>query len=136
MNNIKLGAVFRYKFKLSPEDVSAFIRLSGDDNLIHTDAKAALSSPIKTMCVPGMLPALMFSRVLGTMFPGHGTIYRFQNLKFPKPVFVGRSYLVLIEVLRLIPETHSAIFKTQIRDEAKNILCIDGEAKVTHLTAL
>lgn len=134
MNKITANSFFRYEFELSKKDVAAFIKLSGDNNVIHTNAKAAASSPIKAVAVPGMLAALVFSRILGTLFPGHGTIYRYQNLKFTKAVFAGEKYVAIITVKRLI--SHSAIVKTQIRDVAKNTLCIDGEAKITHLTAL
>jgi acyl dehydratase len=136
MKKINVGTSFHYDFQLSARDVSDFIQLSGDNNIIHTDQKAATSSPIGSLCVPGMLPALMFSRVLGTLFPGHGTIYRYQNLKFPKPIFVERKYVVLIKVKRIIPETHTAIVQTEIRDKADNTLCITGDAKVMHLTLL
>jgi acyl dehydratase len=136
MNKITANSFFRCEFELSKKDVAAFIKLSGDNNVIHTDAKAAASSPIKALAVPGMLAALVFSRILGISFPGYGTVYRYQNLKFSKPVFVEKKYVAIITVKQLISETHSAIVKTEIRDKAKNTLCIDGQAKVTNLMVL
>jgi acyl dehydratase len=140
---ISTGSVFVYQFSFSQKDVNDFVALSGDTNNIHLDREAALKSPIGEMTVHGMLTATIFSRVLGTMFPGNGTVYRSQSLEFLHPVIVGKKYEARFEVLKIeVPSsdhTHSATvrprdpratIKTTVVDAETGAHCVEGKAVV------
>jgi len=130
------GDVFSYDFQFSQLDVDAFVKLSGDCNIIHQDADAAAASPIGKMAVPGILSATIFSRVLGTIFPGHGTVYRSQTLDFRRPVEIGRRYMALFAVQEVIPSRHRAVISTRVLDKESGHTCLDGTAVVIHLQRL
>src|SRR5262249_51903884 len=106
------------------------IDLSGDDNVIHSDSDAAARSPIGAKAIPGMLGVLKFSMVLGTLVPGHGTVYRAQELQFPRPVLVGRNYLVRARVLTLFRKRHGAAVWMELVDSDTREVCTYGAALV------
>jgi acyl dehydratase len=133
---LSVGDRFTYDFSFSTEDLNSFIALSGDSNIIHKNDEAARRSPIGKMAVPGLLTALIFSRVLGTMFPGHGTVYRSQTLEFIRPVLLDDPYVAKFEVKEAIPERHRAIIQTTIVEKANNKVCLDGVAKVINYQKL
>jgi hypothetical protein len=150
-SGIAAGSMFSYEFSLCQKDLDDFIALSGDSNIIHRDQAAALHSPIGSMAVPGMLSALIFSRVLGTMFPGHGTVYRSQSLKFLAPMYLEKRYEARFVVLKIelpappdpnnLSTDHSkpakvpiprATITTNIFDMKTGNLCLEGVATVFH----
>jgi acyl dehydratase len=140
---ISIGDMFTYGFSFCQKDLEDFIALSGDSNNIHLDRAAALKSPIGEMAVPGLLTALIFSRVLGTLFPGHGTVYRSQSLEFLRPVILGKRYEARFRVLKIeipptdpnrppstIPKRPRATVETIVVDVETGIVCLKGEAVV------
>ena len=143
MSQKKLRPGDRYQdsFSVSAEDVERFVALSGDSNRIHSDRVAAEHSPIgKEFSIPGFLSALQFSRVLGTIFPGHGTVYRNQTLYWRRPMFIDTPYRIEITVSSIeYPKDESGHAKTPrakldtiIRDVASGDVVLQGEAVVLH----
>ena len=61
-------------------DIQLFAAVSGDVNPAHVDALYAKSSHFHEIIAHGMLGASLISTVLGTRFPGPGTIYLGQSL--------------------------------------------------------
>jgi acyl dehydratase len=131
-----VGISCSWPFRLTREQVVAFAELSGDKNPIHFDPKAAARCPIGKLSVPGMLGAFVFSRLLGTVFPGDGTIYRFQNLKFVKPLFVETDYVAMLKITRVMPGTHTALLSTDILEKISMETVILGRAKITNIERL
>jgi acyl dehydratase len=82
----------------------------------------------KTNIVHGILSASIFSRVLGTEFPGNGSIYTFQELKFLKPIYADDSITVNLKVLSKSGLKYT--ISTQIISSQG--LALDGIAKVVY----
>ena len=80
--DLKIGQSYEMKRSFSETEVKAFAELSGDTNPIHIDAEFARSSRFGERIVPGFLTASMFSAIIGTKFPGIGSIYLNQNMIF------------------------------------------------------
>jgi len=133
---ISAGESFSYEFSFSQKDVDAFVALSGDSNIIHNDVQAASVSPIGKLAVPGMLTATIFSRVLGTMFPGHGTVYRSQSLEFWRPVVLGERYVARFRVQEIIPARHRAVIETVVAEQGTGQECLGGTAVVVNFQRL
>jgi acyl dehydratase len=133
---ISVGDKYSYEFSFSERELEAFINLSGDNNVIHKDESAARGSPIGMMAVPGLLTALIFSRVLGTMFPGHGTVYRSQSLEFVRPVVLNQTYVALFEVTEVIRARHRAWISTVVCDKESRSKCLLGRALVINLSRI
>lgn len=139
---IRIGNSFTYPFVFTRDDVEKFVSLSGDFNEIHQNAELARRSPIGIGAVPGMLTALIFSRVLGTLFPGHGTIYRSQSLEFLRPVVIERAYearFLVLSVESSLRSTDSraavahyprAHIETKVVDSYDGRVCVTGIALV------
>lgn len=116
-------------FSLTQEDVQAFAKVSGDFNRVHLDENYAVNTIFKRRIVHGFLGASVFSRIFGMLYPGEGTIYLKQDLKFLAPMYVDTKYKAVVELTEIIPEKKRARVKTYIHDELGNTI-IDGEALI------
>lgn len=83
---------------LTEDDIMAFALLSGDVNPAHLDAEYAEQTMFKKVIAHGMWAGSLVSCLLGTRFPGPGTIYLEQTLKFRRPVYVGDTLTVTATV--------------------------------------
>lgn len=100
---MELKETFEYEFSFSQEDVNNFSIITGDDNPIHIDEEQAEKSIFKKRIMHGFLSGSVFSKVFGTIWPGNGTIYLSQNMKFLKPMFTNEKYLAKFEVIEILP---------------------------------
>jgi 3-hydroxybutyryl-CoA dehydratase len=128
---LKVGDTYEMPFSLSQEQVNAFAELSGDKNPVHIDAAFAANTSFKKPIVHGIFSAAIFSRILGTIFPGDGTIYLGQTLQFKRPVYPGEDYQARVEVVSL-DGRNSATIATVLTHVATGKAVIEGEAKVMH----
>jgi len=87
---IKINDRYDSVLAFSQNDVDLFSKMSGDYNYIHsvecTDHNL-FTGPI----VHGALIDAEFSKILGTKFPGQGTIYAEKSLKYKSPLYVGEE---------------------------------------------
>jgi phosphotransacetylase len=70
--------------------------MSGDINPAHVDPDYAMSSRFREVIGHGMWSGALISTVLGTEFPGPGTIYLGQSLRFRRPVKVGDTITIKV----------------------------------------
>ncbi|PJF44240.1 MAG: enoyl-CoA hydratase [Phototrophicales bacterium] len=94
------------------EDVRIFAELCGDTNPIHLDDEYAKQSVFGQRVVHGMLTASLISALLANDFPGPGSIYLSQNLKFTKPVFIGDTITATVTVTGFRPEKRIVSLET------------------------
>ncbi|MGP6157874.1 MAG: MaoC family dehydratase [Vulcanimicrobiaceae bacterium] len=85
---------------ITADDVDAFARATGDTNPIHVDEAYASTTRFKHRIAHGMFVASLISQLLGTKFPGEGTIYMSQDTQFLKPVYLGDTIKVVATVLK------------------------------------
>ncbi len=83
---------------VTAEAIEAFAAVSTDNNPAHLDDAYAATTRFGKRIAHGMLAASYVSAMLGTQFPGPGTIYMGQTLKFCKPVYIGDTLDVLVTV--------------------------------------
>ena len=88
-DEIQVGDSATLTRTLRPEDIQLFAIMSGDVNPAHVDPEYAHSSMFHEVIAHGMWGGALISTVLGTEFPGPGTIYISQTLRFSRPVKVG-----------------------------------------------
>jgi len=81
---------------LRQEDIQMFAIMSGDINPAHVDPEYAHSSMFHDVIAHGMWGGALISTVLGTQFPGPGTIYIDQTLHFSRPVRLGDTLTVKV----------------------------------------
>ena len=95
---------------LKPEDIQLFAIMSGDVNPAHVDPEYAKSSLFREVIAHGMWGGALISTVLGTQFPGPGTIYIDQTLHFSRPVGIGDTITVTLTAKRKFDHNHHIIF--------------------------
>lgn len=98
-DEITMGQSARLTRTLSLADIQAFAAVSGDTNPSHLDAKYANDSLFHGVVAHGMWGGALISGLLGTEFPGPGTIYLDQELHFTKQVRVGDTLTVTVTVV-------------------------------------
>lgn len=124
---IQLGSEYNLDFSFNQEDVITYSAITGDANPLHLDEEYATTTIFKKPIIHGILGASVFSKVLGTLFPGDGTIYISQSLRFIKPMYVNVSYKASFVVVDLIKDSGKALIITSILNE-EGELVTTGEA--------
>jgi acyl dehydratase len=134
--NFALNAVHRYVFRFSQADVTDFARITGDTNPLHLDADFAAQTPFKRPIIHGMLGASVFTKVLGTEFPGYGSVYLGQTLEFLRPMFVDTDYEATFTVQSINSDKHTAEILGEIRDVQTKKITVRGVATLMHQTKI
>ena len=132
---LKIGDFYKEEFIITQEMVNQFAKLSGDKNPLHINKDFASKTRFKKPIVHGLFSVTSFGKVMGTKFPGSGSIHVSQNLSFKKPLYPDQKYFVCVELIRRIKDKHFGVFKTQILD-IKDKIVIDGTGIVCHETKL
>lgn len=129
MNKIKLGDTYTEKVRYTQANVDTFAQISGDNNPIHINPEYASKSIFGRCIVHGFFAGAVFSKVFGTQWPGEGTIYLYQEMKFMSPVFVEQDYNAVFEVVELDEVKHRGTIKCTLQD-ADGKVAIAGTAKL------
>ena len=129
MSKIKLGATYTAKVRYTQANVDTFAQISGDNNPIHINPEYASKSIFGRCIVHGFFAGAVFSKVFGTQWPGEGTIYLYQEMKFMSPVFVEQDYDAVFEVVELDEVKHRGTIKCTLQD-ADGKVAIAGTAKL------
>jgi acyl dehydratase len=127
---IALNTVHRHKFSFTQDDVILFAKVSGDHNPLHLDAEFAATTPFKRPIIHGALASSIFSKVMGTEFPGFGSVYLKQVSEFKRPMFVDTDYEAVFTVVSIDEKKHIAEVKCEIFDVATNKKTTDGMATI------
>lgn len=126
---IRVGDTASLSRSVTNREIQLFAAVSGDVNPAHVDALYAKSSRFHGIIAHGMLGASLISTLLGTRFPGPGTIYLGQTLRFLKPVHVGDTLSVTVTVISLDAAKHRLLLDTRCTNQAGDLV-IDGQADV------
>lgn len=128
---IRVGDRFECEVCFTQEQVNTFAEITGDRNPIHIDPVFAAITRFGRPIVHGFLSGAVFSKVFGMQFPGPGTVYMSQEMRFAGPVFVDEPYTARFEVAEINTEKHNGIVEcTLVNGEGKE--CIVGRAKLKH----
>ncbi|MCF8197658.1 MAG: bifunctional enoyl-CoA hydratase/phosphate acetyltransferase [Sulfuritalea sp.] len=128
-DEIAVGDSAKLVRTLRQEDIQMYAIMSGDINPNHVDQDYAHSSLLREVIAHGMWGGALISNVLGTQFPGPGTVYRDQTLHFAQPVRVGDTLTVIITCLKKFPRTHHIVFDCLCVNQDKQKV-ITGTAEV------
>ncbi len=116
--------------KISESDINMFADISGDYNPVHIDQEAAERSIFGKRIAHGMLVGSLISNAIGMKLPGPGTIYMEQDMKFLKPVYIGDTVTVEVEVAEIINVKKSILKLLTIVTNQQSEVVIDGFAVV------
>ena len=133
---MKVGDQYQTDFVITQEMVNQFAELSGDKNPLHLDAEFAAQTPFKQPIVHGIFSVSIISKIMGTEFPGAGSVYLDQQFQFKRPVYPGKEYYAKIELVSVEEGRHKGVFTTRIFSKDRNKLAVDGKATVMHMEQL
>lgn len=91
---------------ITEADIVAFAGLSGDFNQLHTDAEFAKTTPFGKRIAHGLLVTSIASGLAAQTGILEGTTIAFREIrewKFAKPVFIGDTIHVVLEVTNTKP---------------------------------
>ncbi len=128
-SEIKVGDHYEKDFLVTDQKVRIFAEISGDDNPLHVNDEFAAKTRFGKRIAHGILITSFISKVIGRDFPGDGTIYVSQQVKFKRPVFIDDKVTVKIEVLEKIDAKKRLILATDVLNKDKKIV-IEGKAEV------
>jgi phosphate acetyltransferase len=128
-DEIEIGDSATLVRTLRHEDIQMYAIMSGDINPSHVDPEYANSSLLREVIAHGMWGGALISNVLGTQFPGPGTVYIDQSLHFALPVRVGDTLTVTITCQKKYPRNkHMVMDCTCTNQDGQKV--ITGSAEV------
>lgn len=128
-DEMKLGDSAMLTRTVRREDIQLFAVVSGDINPAHLDDAYANASTLGEVVAHGMLSGAMISALLGNQFPGPGTIYVSQNLKFLAPVHIDDTLRVKLTCLAKLPAKKHLVIGCEVSNQ-HDIVVAQGEAVV------
>ena len=128
-DEIAVGDTASLQRTLTPRDIQLFAVMSGDVNPAHVDPEYAAKSLFHEVIAHGLWGGSLISTVLGTLYPGPGTVYIDQTLHFSRPVTIGDTITVSVTVKEKFERTRHVILDCQcVNQEGRTV--IRGTAEV------
>lgn len=112
---------------VTAKDVERFAEATGDTNAVHLDEAFAATTRFKHRIAHGMLIGSYISSLIGTDFPGPGTIYLSQTMKFTAPVYLGDTVTIRATVAGYRPEKQILTLETVVTNQ-HGVKVVTGEA--------
>jgi phosphate acetyltransferase len=109
-DEIRVGDSSSLTRTLMPEDVKLFAILTGDVNPSVVDPGYSESGLFREVIAHGMWSGSLISTVLGTQFPGPGTILVDQSLHFARPVTIGDTITITVTAKQKFEHNKHVIF--------------------------
>ncbi|HAV88554.1 MAG TPA: 3-hydroxybutyryl-CoA dehydratase, partial [Pseudomonas sp.] len=125
---LEVGQKASYEKTVDERDIQLFAAMSGDRNPVHLDADYAAGTLFKERIAHGMFSGALISAAVACTLPGPGTIYLGQTMKFTRPVKLGDTLVVRLEILEKLPKNRVRV-ATQVYNQNEEIV-VDGEAEV------
>lgn len=103
-NDIRVGDKSSQSKTVTQADINAFAAVSGDHNPVHLSEEFAKTTQFGGTIAHGMLAVSYISTVLGTQYPGPGSIFMgLNNVQFLGPVRPGDTVTTTVTVTEKHP---------------------------------
>jgi acyl dehydratase len=127
-DDLQVGQTAAFSCSVEERDIQLFAAVSRDHNPVHLDAEFAAQSMFKERIAHGMFSGALISAAIACELPGPGTIYLGQQMRFTRPVKLGDSLTVQLEVLEKLPKGRVRIATRVFNQNQEQV--VDGEAEV------
>jgi len=128
INDLRIGDYAEISKEMTLDIVKDFSKISQDFNPIHFESKYAGEFPFKRPIIHGMIAASLFSGLFGTELPGIGCLYKSQNIRFKRPIFVGDIVKAKVQIISINLKNKVLTFHTECT--VKDKVMIDGKAEI------
>ena len=125
---LAIGERASLSHQVEERDLLLFAAVSGDVNPVHLDEDFAVATPFKGRIAHGMFSGALISAAIACELPGPGTIYIGQELSFLRPVRLGDTVTIELEILEKLPKNRVKIATRVINQDGKQV--VDGTATV------
>ncbi|OQX36524.1 MAG: 3-hydroxybutyryl-CoA dehydratase [Oceanospirillales bacterium LUC14_002_19_P2] len=132
-DQLKIGDKATYQRTLTERDLVLFATVSGDYNPVHLDESFAAGTQFGERIAHGMWTGSLISAALAMVMPGPGGIYGGQELKFLRPVKLGDTLTVELEVLEKNERRKKALIRTDVINQHGKAV-VKGTAEVMPAT--
>ncbi len=129
IESLAVGDTAELSRTVTAREVELFAEATGDNNPVHLDEEAALRSQFGGRIAHGMLTAGIVSAAIALKLPGPGAIYLGQTLRFTRPVRIGDTVNVRLEVLEIIAAKRRVRLATVCTNQRGESV-LEGEATV------
>lgn len=127
--SLAVGQSAELSTEVTSRMVELFADATGDRNPVHLDEEIAARSQFGGRIAHGMLTAGFVSAAIASKMPGPGAIYLGQTLRFTRPVRIGDTVKVRLEVLEIIAAKRRVRLATVCTNQHGETV-MDGEATV------
>jgi 3-hydroxybutyryl-CoA dehydratase len=114
---------------ITAREIDLFAEATGDRNPVHLDEAFAATTQFGGRIAHGMLTAGLVSAAIASKLPGPGSIYLGQTLRFTKPVRLGDTVTVRLEIIEVITAKRRVRLATVCTNQNGETV-LDGEATV------
>ena len=97
-DELEIGQKAEYTRRVTEEEILLFAKVSGDTNPVHLDEEFAAATQFGGRIAHGMLTGAFISAAVALNMPGPGSIYLGQTMSFKRPVMIGDTLTVKLEV--------------------------------------
>ncbi|WP_271408570.1 MaoC family dehydratase [Pseudomonas sp. Q1-7] len=125
---LEVGQKATFSTTVEERHIQLFAAVSGDRNPVHLDAEYAAGTLFKERIAHGMFTGALISAAIACEMPGPGSIYLGQQLRFTRPVKLGDSLTVELEILEKLPKNRVRIATRVFNQNTEQV--VDGEAEV------
>jgi acyl dehydratase len=108
IDRLEVGDAVESRKTISESDVYLFAGVTGDFNPLHVDEEFAKGTPFGARVAHGPLTFSLCAGLLGTELPGLGTIAISNQVSYQRPVYIGDTIAVRVEVGELDQERNRA----------------------------
>ena len=112
--------------QITTQVIAQFAEVSEDRNPLHLDEEFAKTTQFGQCIAHGMISAGLLSAV-HTKYPGDGTVYLSQTLKFVRPVLVNDTLTAYSELKEKVEGKYRIITKDWVENQ-KGEVVVEGEA--------
>ena len=128
LEEIGCGDFAEIKKTMTLDMVRSFAEISEDFNPVHLDEDYASKSRYKKQIIHGLMATSLFSGLFGTKLPGEGCIYKSQNIRFKRKIYIGDEVTARVEVTSVDVAKKVISFSTRCIVNGK--IMIDGESEI------
>lgn len=120
LKSLKAGDEYKFSRIIKQYEVEDFAKLTGDFNPIHLK-----ETPIEKRIIHGAFLNGIVSGVIGTKFPGPGSIVLSQQFQFPNKCVVDEEIQVVVKVLEA-----RKVMRLSYECSQLGKVVFEGEAKI------
>lgn len=128
LTNVSVGDFAEIEKKMTLDMVKSFASISEDFNPVHLDKEYAANSRYKRQIIHGLMATSLFSGLFGTKLPGEGCVYKSQNIRFKRAIYIEDVVMARVEVTHVSTEKKVITFTTRCFVNGK--VMIDGESEI------